>query len=72
MISRFTKKRSKRIGKSEKRMWKEFAKRLQELLLHQNKTLYEVAHEKDRLQWLISQAIVSLETYKGYLDEQNS
>ena len=65
MISRISKKQSKRVGKSEKQMWKAFAKHLQVLLLSQNKTLYEVAHEKDRLLHLITMAI------KEHLEKEN-
>ena len=47
----------KKHYKPEAKMWRDNYHRLHKLLLHQNKDLYEVAHEKDRLQYLVTLAI---------------
>ena len=57
MISRLYRKPRKRHLKPETLMWKENYLHIQELWIKNNKTLYEVAHEKDRLLHLITLAI---------------
>jgi hypothetical protein len=56
IMSILRKSHKKRYG-SETKMWRDNSHKLEKLLQHQNKTLYEVAREKDRLLHLVTLAI---------------